>query len=257
MTTRKLPAFAASLLLAALPGMPSAVNAQFVADAESEMRVMWMQMKRDMPQHPSERVQRYAQCVAWAVIDRVPEEYQDLDWEVIVFDTGATNAMVTLQGKIAIFSGLLEVANTPDKLAAVIGHEVAHLTQGHVAERVNRGRLTALAGVASATATGFGAESMTGAEVLIQYPYQRAQETEADLVGMNFMAHAGYNPASVLELWVDMAAVAAEGGQRVPEFLSTHPDPELRRREMAANLSPSLRMYNDSLDAGVRPRCNL
>ncbi len=257
MTTRKLPAFAASLLLAALPGMPSAVNAQFVADAESEMRVMWMQMKRDMPQHPSERVQRYAQCVAWAVIDRVPEEYQDLDWEVIVFDTGATNAMVTLQGKIAIFSGLLEVANTPDKLAAVIGHEVAHLTQGHVAERVNRGRLTALAGVAAATATGFGAESMTGAEVLIQYPYQRAQETEADLVGMNFMAHAGYNPASVLELWVDMAAVAAEGGQRVPEFLSTHPDPELRRREMAANLSPSLRMYNDSLDAGVRPRCNL
>ena len=154
MTTRKLTAFATSVLLAALPCVPLTVNGQFVADAESEMRVMWMQMKRDMPHHPIERVQRYAQCIAWAVIDQVPEEYQNLDWEVIVFDTGATNAMVTLQGKIAGFSGLLEVANTPDKLAAVIGHEVAHLTQGHVAERVNRGRLTALAGVAAASRGG-------------------------------------------------------------------------------------------------------
>lgn len=257
MTTRKLAGFATSLVLSTFLCLPLTVHGQqFVVDAESEMRVMWMQMKREMPQHPSEAVQRYAQCIAWAIIDHVPEEYENLDWEVIVFDTGATNAMVTLQGKIAVFSGLLLVADTPDKLAAVIGHEVAHLTQGHVAERVNRGRLTALAGVVAGTATGFGAESMTGAEVLIQFPYQRDQETEADLVGMTFMAQAGYNPASVLELWRDMAGVASGGG-RQPEFLSTHPDPELRRREMASNLAPSLRAYNEALDSGVRPRCSL
>jgi predicted Zn-dependent protease len=257
MTTRNLAASATSLLLAAIPCLPLTLHGQeFVRDAKSEQRVMWMQMKRDMPQHPSERVQRYAQCIAWAIVDQVPEEYQDLAWEVIVFDTGATNAMVTIDGKIAVFSGLLEVANTPDKLAAVIGHEVGHLTQGHVEERVNRGRLTALAGVAAGTATGFGAESMTGAEVLLQFPYQRDQETEADLVGMTFMAHAGYNPASVLELWRDMADVALEGG-RIPEFMSTHPDPELRRQEMARNLAPALRAYNEALDSGVRPGCQL
>jgi predicted Zn-dependent protease len=90
---------------------------------------------------------------------------------------------------------------------------------------------------------------------VLQLPYQRKQETEADLVGMTFMAQAGYNPAAVLALWLDMANQS--GGNQVPEWLSTHPDPELRRSEMASNLSPALRIYNDALDSGVRPRCNL
>jgi len=257
MTTRKHTGFLTSLLLGVLPCLPLTVPGQILTDAESELRVVWMQMKRELPRHPSEAVQRYAQCVAWAIIDEIPEEFQDLNWEVIVFDTGARNASVTPEGKIAIFSGLLEVANTPDKLAAVLGHEVAHLTQGHVSERVGRMAMTGLAGVIAGSVTGFGSESMTAAEVVLQLPYQRGQETEADIVGMNFMAKAGYNPASVLALWLDMAGSEEDGGERQPEWLSTHPDPELRRQDMAGNLAPALKTYNDALDSGIRPRCHL
>jgi len=256
MTTRKLAGFATSLTLGALLCLPLAGSGQIVTDAESELRLAWLQMKRELPKHPSDAVQRYAQCVAWDIIEQVPEQYQQLNWEVIVFDTGALNASVTPEGKIAIFSGLLEVADTPDKLAAVLGHEVAHLTQGHVSERVRRMAMTGIAGMIAGTVTGFGSESMTAAEVVLQLPYQRNQESEADITGMTFMARAGYNPAAVLPLWLDMAG-GTDGGERQPEFLSTHPDPELRRQEMAGNLAPALRIYNDALDSGVRPRCNL
>jgi predicted Zn-dependent protease len=245
---------ASALALVAFAGLlPANSQAQIFTDAQAELRVAWLQMKRELPQHPNPAVQRYAQCIAWAIIDEIPDDYEQLDWEIIVFDSGARNASVTPEGKIAVFSGLLEVANTPDKLAAVLGHEVAHLTQGHVKERVLRAAGTGLLGMVGGVLTGFGSESQSAAQVIFQLPYQREQENEADIAGMNLMAEAGYNPAAVLELWADMAG----DGERQSELLSTHPDPDLRRQEMARNLAPALRSYNDSLDAGVRPRCSL
>jgi predicted Zn-dependent protease len=243
-----------SLVLAVSVCLIPAAHAQIFNDAQSELRVQWMQMKRDLPRHPNPAVQRYAQCVAWAIIDVIPEEFHDLDWEVIVFDSPEKNASVTPEGKIAVFSGILEVANTPDKLAAVLGHEVSHLTQGHVKSRVLRAAGTGLLGVVGGAVTGFGGESQSVAQVLMQLPYQREQETEADLVGMGYMAKAGYNPSAVLELWGDMAG---DRKGRPPEWLSTHPDPEFRRSDMARNLAPALVTYNKALDAGVRPRCHL
>jgi predicted Zn-dependent protease len=209
-------------------------------------------MKREMPRYPNEAVQRYAQCIAWAIIDVIPEEWQNLNWEVIVFDNDARNASVTPEGKIAIFSGILQVANTPNELAAVLGHEVSHLTQGHVKERVMRAAGTGLLGALGGALTGFGSESQTAAQVMFQLPYQRGQESEADLVGMQYMAKAGYNPSAVLSLWKEMGA-----GRRGSDWLSTHPDPELRMSDMARNLAPALETYNAALDAGVRPRCSL
>jgi predicted Zn-dependent protease len=212
-----------------------------------------MQMKRELPEYPSKAVQRYAQCIVYAIIDEIPEEFQNLDWEVIVFDSESANAQVLPQGKVAVYSGILRFADTPDKLAAVIGHEVAHLTKGHVGKRVGRGALSTLAGIAGGVATGLGNESQAAANVLFQLPYQREQEIEADLTGMMYAAEAGYNPASVLEIWKDMS----EGAERGTGWLQTHPNPELRLRELAQNLSPSLKVYNDALDAGVRPKCHL
>lgn len=238
--------------LALVVGHSPSAGAQIFTDAESELRLQWLQMKREMPRHPNPEVQRFAQCIAWAIIDVIPDEYTDLDWEVIVFDNDARNASVTPEGKIAVFSGILEVANTPDELAAVLGHEVAHLTQGHVKERVLRAAGTGLLGTLGSAVTGFGQESQTAAQVVFQLPYQRAQESEADIVGMTYMAQAGYNPSAVLSLWREMGA-----GRRGSDWLSTHPDPELRMSDMARNLSPALKLYNDNLDAGVRPRCRL
>ncbi|MDX1562145.1 MAG: M48 family metallopeptidase [Gammaproteobacteria bacterium] len=229
------------------------------SDLEAELRVEWLTMKRGTPHHPSQRVQRYAQCVAFAIIDVLPEEFQNLNWEIIVFDDGRQNAMVTPDGKIAIFSGLLAAADTPSKLAAVIGHEAAHLTEDHVSERLGRMRTTGVLGAVGGTVTGFGGEAQSVAQVFFQLPYQRKQESEADLTGMMYMAKAGYDPSATIDLWRAMggSGTLQERRQRPPDFLSTHPDPELRMTDIARNLAPALQAYHDALDAGVRPRCSL
>jgi predicted Zn-dependent protease len=234
-------------------GLNQAARAQIFNDVQAELRVNWLMMKREMPRHPNPAVQRFAECIARAIVKVVPDEWQNLDWEIIVFDSESTNASVTPEGKIAVFSGLLQVASTPDRLAAVLGHEVAHLTEGHVRERVLRAAGTGLLGALGSAVTGFGNESQQAAQVVFQLPYQRNQENEADIAGMKLAAQAGYNPAAALEIWRQMVA---ESGRR-SEFLSTHPDPELRMREMAANISPALKIYNDALDSGIRPLCNL
>ena len=256
MTIRKLAGLGAAAVACATISAPR-VEAQILMtqkDVEAELRVQWIQMKREMPRHPRESVQRYAQCIAFAIIDQVPEEWQNLDWEIIVFDNDARNAMVTPEGKIAVFSGLLEVADTPDELAAVLGHEVAHLTEFHVRERVRRAMMTGFAGAIGGAVSGFAGESQRVAQVWMQLPFQREQEREADLVGMRYMAEAGYDPRKALELWRDMGG-DREG--RPPEWLSTHPDPDFRMQDMARNLAPALVTWNSALDRGVRPRCRL
>ena len=255
MTRRALSAtVAAFLLVTNLFVFPNS-EAQILTtqkDVEAELRVQWMEMKRSTPQHPSQRVQRFVQCIAFAIIDVIPKEFQDLNWEIIVFDDDARNAMVTPEGKIAVFSGLLEVADTANELAAVLGHEVAHLTEDHVKERVRRGVGTGIFGALGGGLTGI--QSQEAAQVVFQMPFQREQEREADLVGMTYMALAGYNPASALSLWRDMGG---DRSQRPPEWLSTHPDPEYRMSDMAKNLAPALTTYNESLDVGIRPLCRL
>lgn len=256
MTTRAIVGRTAGVFAALAIAFTTSSEAQIINDIEAQVRLQWMEMKRHSPRHPSERVQRFAQCIAYSIIDVIPEEFQDLDWEIIVFDEPAKNAMVTPDGKIAIFSGIFEVADTAEKLAAVLGHETAHLTQNHVKERVRRATMTGLVGVFGGAATGLGGESQTGAMVVMQLPFQREQEREADLVGMQFMAQAGYNPAMAMEVWRAMGA-ESEPGSRPPEFLSTHPEPRDRMTDMARNLAPALVAYNAALDAGVRPRCQL
>ena len=123
-------------------------------------------------------------------------------------------------------------------------------------ERALRSAGTGFVGMLGSMVTGLpSGDAQQGAQVIMQLPFQRGQETEADLVGMDYMARAGYNPAAVLPLWATMAEKFSDN--TVPEWLSSHPDPEFRRQDMAGNLSPALRIYNDALDAGVRPRCTL
>lgn len=258
MTRRALVTAVASVALAVAPFVYRDTGAQiFVTqkDVEAELRVMWLNLKRGTPEHPDPRVQRLAQCIAYSIIDVIPDEFHNLNWEVIVFDNADVNAMVTPDGKIAVFGGLIEIAETPDMIAAVIGHEVSHLTKNHVSQRIRRGMATGLATAIGGTATGV--DSSGVATVFLQYPFQREQETEADLTGMEYMARAGYNPAAAMEFWRGMDQKSRTSGNRQPEFLSTHPDPEGRMTDIARNLSSALATYHSALDAGVRPRCSL
>jgi predicted Zn-dependent protease len=225
-------------------------------EIERQSRVEWLTMKKSLPIIPNQRVQNYVTCVAWTIIDVLDPEYQNLDWEVVVFDDDTANASVMPGGKISVFSGILEVADTPEALAAVLGHEAAHLTQNHVMERAKANSRTNALVLLGNAATGLGGMIQAGTQIGLMLPYARDQESEADLVGMQYMAKAGYDPRATLYLWKRMQD--REGGpRRGSDWLSTHPAPDTRMTDMARNLAPALIEYNQAREDGARPNCSL
>ena len=154
-------------------------------------------------------------------------------WQFALIDKpDMVNAFCLPGGKIAVYTGILKVAANDAGLAAVLGHEVAHATLRHSAERLSH-QLIMQAGSAVALET-FGDNKYKGAiaaamgiglQFGVALPFSRAHETEADKIGLRYMARAGYDPREAAALWKRMAAA---GGGRSPEILSTHPDP-LRR----------------------------
>ena len=258
MRTRSVGRLAVVLLAAAVGtfALNAAQGALFVNEKEIERkyRVQWLSMKRHLPLVPEERIQNYVLCVANSIIGVLDEPHKSLDWEVIVFDDAQKNAQVLPGGKIAVYAGILEVADTPDALAAVIGHEVAHLTQGHVLERERRAaRTDALTAIGHA-ATGLGGMVRETATLWLFLPFSREQETESDAVGVRYMAKAGYDPRAALYLWRNMADLRQGPA---PEFASSHPAPETRMGDLVPHLTPALDEYNKVREAGRRPTCGL
>ena len=240
--------FVATLMLGVAQG------ALWVSEKEIERRyrVEWLSMKKHMPIVEDQRINRYVMCVANDIIKTLDEEFQALNWEVIVFDDPAQNAQVMPGGKVAIYSGILDVADTPDALAAVIGHEAAHLTQGHVMERERRAAQSQALTVIGNAATGLGGMVSDATMLAFMLPFTREQETESDAVGMHYMATAGYDPRATFYLWKGMAA---NDTARPAEFASTHPSPDTRMADLVPHLTKALTEYNQARDAGIRPRC--
>lgn len=229
----------------------------FVSEKEIERqyRIEWLSMKKHTPIYPDKRVQNYAACVASQIVDTLPDEYHNLDWEVIVFDDEQQNAQVMPGGKIAVYSGILDVADTPAEFAAVLGHEVAHLTQGHVMERQRRAARADAVVLLGNAATGLGGMIHDATTLAMVLPFNRDQESEADAVGMQYMARAGYDPRAAIELWHKMYDLS--GGRPQAEFTSSHPAPENRMRDLVPHLTDALTDYNAARDAGKRPTCHL
>ena len=222
-------------------------------EIERRYRVEWLTMKKHVPIVQDQRNNRYVLCVANDVIKTLDAQYQDLNWEVIVFDDPAKNAQVMPGGKVAIYSGILDVADTPDALAAVIGHEAAHLTQGHVMERERRAAQSEALTMIGNAATGLGGMVSDATMLAFMLPFTRDQETEADAVGMHSMAKAGYDPRATFYLWKAMSA--SEEGARPAEFASTHPAPDTRMADLVPHLTQALTEYNQAREAGIRPHC--
>jgi predicted Zn-dependent protease len=209
-------------------------------------------MKRHTPLAPTARIQNYVECVAYDIIDVLDESYADLDWEVVVFDDDAINAFAMPGGKVGVFTGLLRVADTPDTLAAVLGHEIAHLTEDHVMERARSAKRTDALVLLGGAATGLGGMVRDGATIFMSLPFGRAQESEADVVGLKYMAQAGYDPRSSIYLWKNMAATRQSS---TPEWLSTHPSDDKRMDDLVKSLTPALIEFNSAREAGRRPSC--
>jgi predicted Zn-dependent protease len=249
-----------SVIAIAAVGLADSANGAFLVSEKEvlrQARVEWLQMKRHIPLEPQQKVQRYVECVAKNVIAALPpEEAANIDWEVVVFDEDEINAFADPNGKIGVFNGILRVADTPDALAAVIGHEVAHATQGHVMDRARKNARQEIWAMLGGAATGAGDLVRQSLAIMSGLPYAREQETEADLVGLRYMAKAGFDPRAAVYLWKNMAAAKeADGRERPPEFLSTHPSDSARIDNMIKSLTPALIQYNASREAGHRPAC--
>jgi predicted Zn-dependent protease len=218
-------------------------------------RVEWLSMKKHLSPEPDPRVQNYVQCVANRLIAQLEPEHKQLDWEVVVFDDESINASANPDGKIAVLNGLLKVADTPDSLAAVIGHEIAHATLDHVMDRAKKGARTDMLVLLGSAALGVRQDMLRdGATIGLVLPYAREQESQADLVGLTYMAKAGFDPRAAIYLWKNMSAA---NKNQPPEFLSSHPSDDARLDAIIKAITPALVEYNNARDAGVRPNCQI
>jgi predicted Zn-dependent protease len=176
------------------------------------------------------------------------------EWSVQVIDEPKTvNAWCMAGGRMAIYTGLLQqVDPTDDELAQVMGHEIAHALANHTAERMS----VAMASQAGVLAAGVLSDSpgyaMAGAAVAAQLavnlPNSRTAETEADRIGIELAARAGYDPRAAVTLWQKMGAVG--GGKGPPSFLSTHPSDAQRQQRLGALVPAMMPFYQAP---GVRP----
>lgn len=180
-------------------------------------------------------------------------------WDIKVIDDPETvNAWCMAGGKMAIYTGLIQkVKPTDDELAQVIGHEISHAVANHTAERMSIALASQLGLSTVAVAskgTEYGGATLAGAalaaQLAVQLPNSRTAETEADRIGIELAARAGYNPYAASTLWQKMAAV---GGSKSPQFLSTHPNPQNRMATLQ-RLAPQMMPYYQQ--PGTRPVYN-
>lgn len=210
----------------------------------------------------------YVACVADAIVGVLEGEDAAMYWELAIVNQPDVNAFVMPGGKMVVKSGILSVAQNQHQLAAVVGHEVAHVTAHHANERATRGDvadygLTVLAAILAGpnayyeptkTQGIYGATGTFGM-LGIMNPFTRMQETEADEIGLIYMAKAGFDPRESVELWQNMNK--SEKTAKVPEFLSTHPSGDTRIESMVAQLPEALKIYNEAQAAGRNPDCKL
>ncbi|MEN5157943.1 M48 family metallopeptidase [Achromobacter spanius] len=175
-------------------------------------------------------------------------------WEVHVLSSDEVNAWCMPGGKIAVYTGLISKINpTDDELAAVLGHEIAHALREHARERVSQQMATSLGLQVLSIATGSSAASDLGGEltnVMFTLPNSRTHETEADRMGVELAARAGYDPRAAVTLWQKMGA--ASQGSAPPEILSTHPSAASRISDLQTAAHKVMPLYEQSKGKAAR-----
>lgn len=179
-------------------------------------------------------------------------ELKNYQWEFnLIEDDKVVNAWCMPGGKIAVYTGILPITGDENGLAVVIAHEVAHALAKHGNERMSQGLIAQLGGIGLSLALSrepamtrqiFLASYGIGAQVGVLLPYSRLHEREADRIGLVLMAKAGYDPREAISFWERMNEKSKEKG-RPPEFLSTHPAPERRIKEIEAFIPEAMKYY--------------
>jgi predicted Zn-dependent protease len=174
----------------------------------------------------------------------------EYEWSFNVLAGKEVNAFCLPGGKVAFWEGIMPVARDDTGIAVVMGHEVAHALARHGAERMSQSMGAQLLGQGLGTVVGMVTPGYTeafsqayglGVNVAVILPWGRAQESEADQIGLILMAKAGYDPSAAVGFWERMAKVKQGGGP--PEFLSTHPSDETRIAQIKKWLPEAMKYY--------------
>ncbi len=261
-------AFATGLLLASCATSPTG-RRQLQLFPEAQMGQMgfeaYQQVKKQTKVDTSKPVNQYVGCVVRALSAVVGKPRGGGNWTVTVFKEDKTvNAFALPGGNIGVYSGLLPVARTPGQLAAVIGHEIGHVQAGHGNERMSD-QFAAQAGLQLVNALAGGDRASTqnqqlmsllglGVQVGVLLPFSRTQESEADQLGMLYMAQAGFDPHEAIKLWRNMIA---SGGAKPAEWLSTHPSDQRRITDLERLLPGDLARFQRARAEGRHPDCQV
>ncbi len=190
---------------------------------------------------------------------QAPTDYQGFQWDVSVIQSDDANAFVLPGGKMAVYTGLLPIAENQDAMAVVLGHEVAHALLRHGSQRMAQQKLVQMGQMAAGVALGgmdpgqqqaVMAALGAGAQYGLILPYGRNHETQADQVGLMLAAAACFNPREAIPLWQRMSSLG--GGERPPEFASTHPDPA-NRIQTLQSLMPQAEQFHQKYCRGQPP----
>jgi predicted Zn-dependent protease len=240
---------------------------QLILISDSQVTGMGIQsfteMKAKIPIENDPDINKYVKCVTDPIIKAQEGKTNVSEWEVVVFKDASANAFALPGGKIGVHTGILKVAQTDSQLATVLGHEVGHVMAHHGQERVSQSVLTQIGFIGvNAYLGGKGggknrdlimAALGVGTQVAILLPYSRTHESEADQIGLDLMAQAGFDPKQSVVLWENMKKAA--GGKSPPEFFSTHPAEETRIKNLTIQMEGALKTAEEAHKLGNTPRC--
>ncbi|MEO5909572.1 MAG: M48 family metallopeptidase [Pelobium sp.] len=253
-----------TVLLAACSTVPLTGRRQANLVSDAEMQQMAAQSYNEFLKDPSTKVvnntaqSRKVKEVGARIQSAVTkfmntngyaDQLAGFNWEFNLVESKEVNAWCMPGGKVAVYTGILPVTQTDAGLATVMGHEIAHAIAKHSNERysnqmIAQGLGSIIGGAVTNSQAGMGVFNQifgVGAQAGVLLPNSRKQESEADRLGLTFMAMAGYNPQSAVDFWTRMAAQA--NGQAPPEFLSTHPSDATRINDIKKYLPEAQKYY--------------
>jgi predicted Zn-dependent protease len=246
---------AISSILTACATSPTGRN-QLIFMPDTQMNQMGLQafdqLKKEKPMSHDGQFNQTAQCIVSELTRGMGQ-----NWEVVVFEDKTLNAFALPGEKIGVHTGMMQLVDNQDQLAAVLGHEVGHVLARHSNERASQETLVKQ-GMGIIQQTSLGQNGLAigllglGAQYGVLMPYSRTHESEADMIGVDLMAKAGFNPEQSVTLWQKMA----QASQNQPmEFMSTHPAHATRIQQLQEHMPKALELYKQAQVAGKIPKC--
>lgn len=216
-------------------------------------KAQFTQMKKKDPVSQNANYQKMVERIGKRITDVAKVDVPGTEWEFVVFEKSEPNAFAMPGGKVGVNAGLIELANEDeDEIAAVIGHEVAHVARRHSNKRVSQGVGVALGGIILETAMSnkssgdralargaYGVGATLGAVL----PFSRSQEREADELGLIYTAKAGYDPRASIRFWQKMQS---RSRRKMPQFLSTHPDSGNRIQFLQTKMPYAMTLFRNA-----------